>query len=363
MLILCYFESDYHIKNIFGIIIVSEKRGADLKWREILIGALISMAITIAGGVTVWQLTREPPKPPAKADIIFQADTPAKFKSKSKDLAFYTVRVGNVGEKAAKEVYVSIIFNKKSVITDSAVTISSGAAAHKNQTEIASDSNEKLVRITSLMPGEIITTSLLVKDSSAVQPVVSARHADGIGRENRLVGGKSTIDVDPESRAEKAALAALLLGILIPVMIFRLRKKMGGLRSVNNSAFMILNQGMVEEAKRMLETEIASRGGTAFELANLGLCLALSDNREGGEKLFRAAELYSSANSIKLLVEFSRAIAAHKNGENDSATSHFSNAWNESKRGVRRYLKFSELAQRMVQECEEISTLVEKNQS
>lgn len=181
--------------------------------------------------------------------------------------------------------------------------------------------------------------------------------------ENQFVGGKPPVDFDSESQAEKAAFAAMLLGIFIPLMIIRLRKIMGGIRSVNNSAFMMLHQGMVEEAKQLLDTEIARRGGTSFELANLGLCLALSDNRESGDKLFRAAELYSSANSIKLLVEFNRAISAHQNGENDSAISHFSSAWNISKRGLRRYLRLSKLAQQMVQECEEISTIVEKKLS
>lgn len=329
-----------------------------MKWREIIIGAIVTLLITVIGGLVVWEFTKKPPSPEPKSSIVIEYDTPAIFESDSKRLLFNTIRVGNVGDKTAHDIFLAIEFPNNIEILDSTVSISSGGSAYNNQKELPSKKHEKLLSIKSLMPDEVVTISILVNGSSKDKAEISARYNEGIGKHGSLTK-RPDIFIDPfdETRATKAAISALTLGALLVVMTFRLKNMMGGKRSVNNSAFMMLHQGMVKESTKLLEGEIARKGGTSYELANLGLCKSLSGDIEGGENLFKVAELYSSSKSIKTLVAFNRAIAFYKNGQTDEATKLLELAIKESKFSVEKYLKFSKYAVELVGERDEFSSI------
>lgn len=328
-----------------------------MKWREIIIGAIVTLLITVIGGLVVWKFTKKPPSPAPKSSIIIEYDTPALFESNLKRLLFNTIRVGNVGDKTAHDVFLSIEFPKNIKILDSAISISSGGSAYNNQKELLSKEYEKLISIKSLMPDEVVTISILVNGASNDKAKISARYDEGIGEYGSLTKRPNSMDNQNEGRAGKAAMSALVLGALLVYMGLRLKNIMGGVRSVNNSAFMMLHQGMIKEATKLLEDEIARRGGTSYELANLGLCKSLSGDREGGENLFKVAELYSASNSIKTLVAFNRAIAYYKDGQTDEAVKLLECAIKQSKSSIEKYLKFSKYAVELVDERDEFSSI------
>jgi len=312
----------------------------------------------VIGGVAIWTFTKEAPKPPPTAKVLFEKYTPAHFKSDSKNLMFNIIRIGNFGDKAATDVILSVEFPKDTEILDFTISNSSGAAARNNQKELPSNTNEKLFSIKSLMPDEIVTASILTKGDLAEKLLISARYTDGVAEQGSLNKGVKFDLSEGKPQAEKAALSALILGILLPIMLFRLRRTMGGRRSPNNSAFMMLHQGMVEDAAKLLENELMQRGGTSFELANLGLCKALAGDSEDSEKLFTAAELYSPSKSIKSLVAFNRSISYYESGDVDAAKKQFEIASSLGKSTVRKYVKISKYAQALVNNIPEFNEYI-----
>jgi hypothetical protein len=324
-----------------------------MKWKEIILGALITLIITIVAGMIVWNLTKEPTKPEPMAKVVFESDSPAQFKSKSKNLIFNTVRIGNLGNKTAHKTTISIEYPEKTNILDFTISNSSGKAAIGNNKVLESNKNEKLIFIESLMPDEVVTIAMLTDGNKNDNLIISARYENGVGEKGILAKG---FYLEPERNKYKSIsglFITLLLGVFITFMLYRLRQRMGGSRSVNNSAFMMLHQGLIDEATKMLESEFHSKGGTAFEMANLGLCKGLSGDLDAAEKLFKSAELYSNAKPIKVLVEFNRSLTYFKSDDLDKAKLHFSNAIKTNKRLVKWYVKLSEHGQALVNNLDE----------
>ena len=321
-----------------------------MKWKELIIGALVTLLVTIVGGFIVWKFTREPPTPDPAPFIAFQVDTPAKFTSESKNVVFNTVRIGNLGDEVAKEIVLSVEFPDGTEINEFSIVNSSGAAARNNQSELDSDEGEKIVKVDSLMPDEVITLSILT-DSYEGSPKVTVRYPGGLAEQGPLVKGAAVDRAGEEPEAKKAALSALILGLLLPIMLYRL-KRINESRSINNSAFMILHQGLVAEATKMLENELNSRGATSFELANLGLCKALSGDFDTANKFFSAAELYSGSKHIKALVAFNRAISSFEGNELTMAKEQFEIASRLYKGRIKEYVKYSVYGQSLVESIE-----------
>jgi hypothetical protein len=259
----------------------------------------------------------------------------------------------NLGDKTAHEVVLSIEFPKGTDIKDFTIANTSGAAARKNQQELSSKENEKIISIKSLMPNELVTVSVLTNDYAKKLLKISARHTDGLAREGSLAR-RPTIELTKKGlKDEIPLLLALVLGLFLPIIVlYRLRSISGGSRSINNSAFMMLHQGLINDASRMLEKELNSRGGTSFELANLGLCKALSGDLDSANKLFSAAELYCSSKHIKALVAFNRSIVSFEAGDMKNAKQQFEIAIDLAKNKIKRYVKYSVYGQSIVRDIE-----------
>lgn len=307
-----------------------------MKWKELIIGALVTLLVTIVGGVVGWKFTKVPPAPDPAPHIAYQMDTPAKFTSESKSVVFNTVRIGNLGNKVAEEIVLSVEFPDGTEISEFSIVNSSGAAARNNQNELSSEENEKIVQVDSLMPDEVITLSILT-NSYEGSPKVTVRYSGGLAEQGPLVKAPNPDAEEPQ--AKKAALAALILGLLLPIMLYRLKRIMSEFRSLNNSAFMILHQGLIAEATKMLENEINSKGATSFELANLGLSKALSGDFDTATKLYSAAELYSKSKHIKALVAFNRAISSFDANDLTLAKEQFEIASNLYKKRIKEYVE------------------------
>jgi tetratricopeptide (TPR) repeat protein len=324
-----------------------------MKWKEIILGALITLVVTTVAGVVVWNLTKEPKKPEPESKVVFERDSKAHFKSKSQNLVFNTVRIGNLGNKTAHKLKLSIDYPEKTNILDFTISNSTGKASAGNHKELESESSNKLILIENLMPDEIVTISILTDGLIDDSIEVSARYAEGIGQEGSLAKG---FFIEPErNRYEPlyAAFVAMLLGVFMSFMIYRLKQKLGGSRSINNSAFMMLHQGLIENATKMLESGFNSKGGTAYELANLGLCKALNGELETAEKFYKSAELYSKSKEIKALVEFNRSISYFNQNNFEKAKQHFTNAVNTSKSTIKWYVSLSDYAQELVDKFDE----------
>lgn len=330
-----------------------------MKWKEIIFGALITLIITIIAGITVWKLTKEPTKPDPVANVVFESDSPAHFESKSKNLMFNTVRIGNLGDKTAHKVTVSIEFPEETNILDFTISNSSGNAANGNHKELDSKKSEKLFSFDMLMPDEVVTISILTDGYEEDSLNISSRYDEGVGESGKL-SKRLYIKPDNSNKSIVGALVAMLLGLFVAYMYYRLRGLLGGSRSKNNSAFMLLHQGLINEATQMFESEFNSRGVTSYEIANLGLCKGLSGEREKAEQFYKSAELYSSSKNIKALVEFNRALSYFNSDETEKAKKHFLIAVEKDESMVKNYIKYSVYAFALVNSFEEFQRFIPK---
>ncbi|WP_444889498.1 tetratricopeptide repeat protein [Microbulbifer sp. DLAB2-AA] len=327
-----------------------------MRWKEIIIGAIITLIITIIGGITVWKFTKEPSKPEPKSIVVAEADSPAKFKSDSKSLIFNTIRIGNLGDKVAQSVILSIEFPEDTHVTDFSISSSSGAAARKNLKEIGEKKYEKIIAIDSLLPEETVTISILTNEYTENELHISGRYSEGLVQKGSLSKRVALDDLLKERpQAGKAALTALVLGILLAYMTFRIKNELGAPRNVNNTAFMLLHNGLVEEAATVLETNMTNRGSNSYEMANLGLCKALMGSKDASEKYFSVAELYSTSKQIKALVAFNRAIVSFESDEFDDARRYFESAVTLASRRIKLYVKCSKFGTRLAEHFPEFS--------
>lgn len=312
-----------------------------MKWRDILIGAFLTLAVTVVGGVLVWYLTKEPHKKAPEEILVYQIDAPAKFSSNKNKLSFYQIRLENIGTIPASNVSVAVDFVEKAKIVDTSLSFSTGSAARKPSITTSTPSCI-LFEIDSFVPNETATVSLMVDTVSTIIPSVAIKSDKTIGKLSSSVEKRV---VQQSSKKE----SRVVTGILIPLailsqmfLLFRFRNALGGFRSINNAAFMYIHQGLNEEASIMLKEQIKKDGATSFELANLGLCLGLDGDNEKAEKHFSAAEFYTSSGpGITSLIAFNRGIVAYKNSQHDEAVKCFKVALSKSKRRIKKYASYS----------------------
>ena len=315
-----------------------------MRWREILIGALATLVVTIIGGIIVYYVTTQKREERAER-LVYSVAPPVRFESSAAPFSIHSVTLGNQGNAPASAVECTVSFESGVKIQD--YQLSSSAGESLSDTRITRDGDSTLrVNSPTLLPNESVKLSILVPKPDIKPPRVTLRSATMLGIEANTVG--------PEEKAKKEKLAGLskaIAGVALAVQVilgFFLGRKMISLlqdrpRSVNNVTFMYLHKGITDEAGEMLKWDIRKRGATGYELANYGLYLALKGRTEDAEKHFAAAEFYSSSNSVRGLVSMNRALMNIARGKMDDAIQAFQRAITLSPKRMREYASYSDL--------------------
>jgi hypothetical protein len=142
-----------------------------MRWREILIGAVSGLLVTIVGGIIVYYVTRESP---GKERVIYTIEPPTVFETGTTNFAVQNIGIANVGQSAAKHVEIVIDTSHTGTeVKDESVTSSSGPASgiFENDQRPAGPS----ISLNSLIPGERIKVSLLLTSKPKEPPVVSIK--------------------------------------------------------------------------------------------------------------------------------------------------------------------------------------------
>lgn len=146
----------------------------NMNWRDTLVGAGITLVVTILAGVVVWFLTAEPKTSPSAERLLYSATTSGTFGSDKDSLTFLNLRVSNVGNKPAVNIHVFAKFPSEARIQNKRISISSqpdaAIADHSDSTTLNLD-------ISRLLPNEDATISLLVKGPASQTPTI-AIHSD-----------------------------------------------------------------------------------------------------------------------------------------------------------------------------------------
>jgi hypothetical protein len=314
-----------------------------MHWKDILVGALVTLLVTIVAGIIVFYLTT--PRRPSGEKLVYSLEQPFTYESPKTHDSFRTIKVANLGGQVSKDVTLIFTFGSGTKILDHAVNFSSGSGS----APVKDDSNDQqiILHLESLLPSENMAVSVMLSGVFVGKPTISVRSGGAMGE---LVESAEPVDLSEKNR--KYQVIAYLLPILAVLQIVvalglkgplarLIRRRVPSERSLNNTAFLYLHTGSRSDAERILRRGIWREGGDAHMLANYALALALAGHTDQAQSQIQAAAIYAEQKHEKAVVEFNRALILAYTGNPEGAKIHIQNAMELSKVQILRYLGFS----------------------
>lgn len=330
-----------------------------MRWREVLFNALLTLIVTIIGGIGVWFFTKAPP-PPAE-QLCFSVEEGSTFESEHTRIGIVTVQVSNTGDKAAKSVELAVNFLPGIIVRDKKIMMSSGPSG------VYQEKNDKgkqvdLV-IPTLAPKENITVTLLVSGSLSFTPKVGVKSSDSVGIEAISMSLGKTSGSSYELTQFRLIDLGLMVGLIVLLLWMRRRlsrRLRGAFPSVNNTAFLYLQLGLVKEAKRMLFNKVSMRGADGYEMANLALAVGLAGDLEGAECRFVLCDELIMSNHGRAVVLYNRATLDIQQSKFIEGVEKLEAALKLSPKEIRDYLSISTHFEKAAKDNENVCTTIKK---
>lgn len=309
-----------------------------MKIQDALIGAVSTLLVTVIGGVAVYYATKEPDEKKSEK-LVYVLNQTATFTGGTQELAFSTLTVSNEGGVAAKRPTITVEF-KASEVRDLAVTAQGGSR------EVSREKSSKRIRLAfeTLLPRETITVNILL--SQPERPGIDVRSEASLAEERPLATSS-----DKEARSEKLNNIAkifvplgstLSLLVWIPLAI-RLRRRgvFDRFADRNDTGFLLLHHGLVDDAARVLSGAVWAGQGDLYTLSNYALCRALCGDFDQAEKLIRAAKFRDRTGHGLAVVLFNESLIRLKQGDEAAALSKLTEAIRLSRNQIQRYAQKS----------------------
>jgi hypothetical protein len=341
-----------------------------MKWRDIIIGALITLFVTITAGVIVYYATREPAKAPTQEKLVYQVEQPNCFLSEKNKITLLTIRIGNLGSKEANSTDLVIKFPKEVRVLDKQIQMSSAPAGKFE--DHSKERNTINLNFPTLLAGETATISLMLDAPIQNTPEIGLRSTASVGKEGPFIIAESPDIKKKDSFAKMLVtlvpLAAFIQLFLLALLSGKFRsliiRFIPTFRSVNDTAFLYIHQGLQKEAEQILRREIRHIGANAISLANYGLVLCLNGRIEEGKRMLKATQWYSRLNHEKAVTAFNYAIVEFAEDNIEEGKKYLKDALKLSKHEITRYCEFSEIIKMYKEKYPEIGCVInpkEKN--
>lgn len=281
--------------------------------RDMVIGAVSTLVVTVLSGVAVFYATKEPDQNKTER-LVYSINETAMFSGGAQDLAFSSVRLENTGGVAAKGVSIRIAF-PSAELKDLSVKASAGLReAKRGRTD-----KELIVIYETLLPTEAVNFSLLL--TKAERPTVEIRSDASIASE--LVSAKE----EPETRRSKINLLigktiptiAIMTISLIPMWFWLFKRRRYLFADRNNSGFLLLHNGLVDEASAILSAALMHGHYEPEILSNYALAKALRGDSEHANGLIQAARFLSGSKHAQAIVLFNEGLIQLISGDKQVA--------------------------------------------
>jgi hypothetical protein len=340
-----------------------------MRWRDVLVGAFASLLVTVIGGLAVYYSTREKQQPIPRESLYFALDDTVTFTTESTSLALATLRVTNAGDLAATNVAAAVRVPNGTGIIDMNAVLSSGPAATYRLSR--PDGEMISLSIPSLAPGEIATLSILLDSPPPTPLEVGVKSDASLGLPTPATSELPAQFPERDPRRDLSVIIVVTAGVLqLGLLLLSRRSIRSVLRayqptaiSLNNTAFLYLHQGLVDEAASILEEGISSRGADTLMLANHALCLGLKGHRELAEKKLRAADFYSDTKHERAVIALNRALVAFHFQDTANGMMHLSEALALSPRAIRKYSAYSQVISALKASNPEVASLLGESPS
>jgi tetratricopeptide (TPR) repeat protein len=308
-----------------------------VKWKDILLGAFASLAVTVLGGLAVYYMTKEPDYEKSEK-LVYSIQQSASFTGGSQDVALAAITVENDGGVAAKHVSLLVMF-KTAEIRDLAL------ATNVDNREAARNVTPKSAGLTFdvLVPKESITLNLLL--STPEKPSVSVRSEASLGIEKpfdpKFIARAARINDFIGYVVPLSGLLMLALTALAAVTMRRGAHFESLSSNRNNAGFLLLHHGFVDEAAAILTSALNEGRYDPYTLSNLAVCRALKGEYEPARQLLRAADFRERSGHAKAVIHFNEALVALAEGKKDEAIATLKKAVARSPAQIRRYCQRS----------------------
>ena len=317
-----------------------------MKWKDVILGSLVTMGVAVVAGVLIYYLTREPPAAPPAETLVYEIDTPVNFESDQTRLSFTNIRLRNIGDLSAENVLVGVDLPSGVKLIDTQVIFSSGPGGRFKFDDTGSA--DIGIVIPALTPAESATITLLTDATVPKLPTVGVKSDSSTGHLAPVAESQTQSDNKTEVIAKLVLLAFLGQLLLFPLLIPRIRtlirRFVSPVQSVNNTAFVLLHRGLVDDTVKLLERSIEESGGEPYILANYALALGLSGKAQKADAILDAADFLAAENKhAKAVVAFSRSILRFSVEQESEGVKWMKVALSLSKKEIIRYLKYSAL--------------------
>lgn len=306
-----------------------------MNWRDTIIGALVTLCITIVAGVIVYYVTKEPKELTPAEKLVYRLDTSATFGSEQNKLTFLTIHIQNAGNKSAKNVKIAATIEQGFSIEGKQIAFSVGKVADFQDT---SSGNTLSINVPSFPPTETTDISLLVRGSGTPNLQVGVLSDDTVG------SAVPTTLATPEDRV--FPVMAIIILIFAALAFQQVVNRFMSLRFYttrnapsprNDTAFVYLQKGLTKEAEKLLALEIEWRGGGPLALANYGLAIGLNGDVQGAAERLDAAAWWATEKHEKEVVEYNKAILNISQGTTKEAIADLRAAFRLSRTNIARY--------------------------
>lgn len=308
-----------------------------MKWRDVIIGAIASLLVTVLGGVAVFYATKEPDEK-RNEKLVYSLNQTAQFRGGSQDVAFSSLTLSNVGGVAAKHVSILISLDV-SEIKDLAVSASKGLR------EVTRDRTAKSLRIVyeSILPKDEVTINLLLTKPELA--TVDVRSDASLGEDRKQLGVGDKVQKSNVNTIFAMLVPATggLAGLLMAVSFRYLRRQGFYDRRTdqNNAGFLLLHNGLTDEAESTLSIAVREGRFDQLTLSNYALCKAVRGQFDQAKGLLRAAKFRERSGHGKAVVLFNEGLIQLLQGDKDASLTSLREAISLSPKDVRRYCQRS----------------------
>lgn len=324
-----------------------------MRWKELLIGAAITLVVTVIGGLLVFFFTQEKDEP--KTEILsYQLDKQVSFEGSDNLISIGALKFANIGNEPARTVVAEFKTGGAEVIEFNTKN-DGGADIIKS---ISDNKQSVTLRIKSLLPNEIVSATYLLNRPAEIDFNI---------RSERTIGSEGSIYRTETERSSFLNdflgdfVPLLMLVSLVPLIIILkyLLSNMSRGDSKNNNAFVLLHKGATADALSILERAVASGEDGAHAMANYASALAISGDTEKAKIYIDASEFLARSKHEKAVCQLNKAIVSHQANDIDECLRSLEKSLKLSKSSIKSYLENSKVMKNIVSSDERLSTLIE----
>lgn len=308
-----------------------------MRWKELLIGAAVTLAVTVIGGLIVYFFTQEKEEPVSDR-LTYQIDKQVSFDGSDNQLSIGALKFSNVGNDPAKNVTANFVVEGAEII-EFKISNKNGIKVVKS---ISEDKHLVSIEIASLISGEIVSATYLLNRETSVN--FNIRSERSIGEEGSIYRIRNT-DRSPFKKFISDFVPILVILAFLPLLLFSrfLMKNMSRGDSSNNMAFVLLHTGSADEAVQILHRAILNGKDGAHALSNYATALSCTGNSEKAKKFISAADFLARSKHEKAVCAFNSAIINHMSGNSDESYKCLKKSLQLSKSEIKEYIKNSTL--------------------